>query len=50
MNQATPKFREFAERLISIGLVETKSAALKPPAFFTIFEKLRPCFAQVIGN
>lgn len=48
MNRATPKFREFAERLISIGLVE--SAALKPPAVFTVFEKLRPCFVQVMGN
>lgn len=50
MSRATPKFREFAEMLISIGLVETKSAALKPPAVFTVFEKLRPSFAQVIGN
>ena len=50
MNRATPKLRGFAERLISIGVIETKSSASKPPAVFTVIEKLRPCFAQVVGE
>ena len=50
MNRATPKFRDFAERLISIGVIETKSSASKPPAVFTVIEKLRPCLAQVVGD
>ena len=49
MNRATPKSRDFAERLISIGVIETKSSALKAPAVFTVIEKLRPCLAQVVG-
>ncbi len=50
MNWATPKFRDFAERLISLGVIETKSSASKPPALFTVIEKLRPCLAQVVGD
>ena len=50
MNRATPKFRDFAERLISIGVIETTSSASKPPAVFTVIEKLRPCLAQVVGD
>lgn len=50
MNRAAPKFRGFAERLISSGVIETKSSAAKPPAVFTVIEKLRPCFAQVVGE
>ena len=50
MNRATPKLRGFAERLISSGVIETKSPASKPPAVFTVIEKLRPCFAQVVGE
>ena len=50
MNRATPKLRDFAERLISIGVIETKSSASKPPAIFTVIENLRPCLAQVVGN
>jgi len=50
MNRATPKSRDFAERLVSIGVIETKSSASKPPAVFTVIEKLRPCLAQVVGD
>ena len=50
MNRATPKLRDFAERLISIGVMETESFASKPPAVFTVIEKLRPCLAQVVGD
>ena len=50
MNRATLQLRDFAERLISIGVIETKSSASKPPAVFPVIEKLRPCFAQVLGE
>lgn len=50
MNRATPKLRDFAERLNSIGAIEAKSSASKPPAVFTVIEKLRPCLAQTVGD
>ena len=50
MNRATPKLQDFAERLISVGLIAAKSSASKPPAVFTVIEKLRPCLAQVVGH
>lgn len=49
MNRATSKLRGFAERLVSIGVIESKSSASKPLAVFAFFEKLRPCLAQVVG-
>ena len=49
MNRATPKLRDFAERLISAGLIETESSASKPPAVFIVIENLRPLLAQVVG-
>ena len=49
MNRATPKLRDFAERLISVGLIETESSASKPPAVFMVIENLRPLLAQVVG-
>ena len=49
MNRATPKLRDFAERLISVGLIETESSASKPPAVFIVIENLRPLLAQVVG-
>ena len=50
MNRATPQLRDFAERLISIGVIDTQSSASKPPAVFTLIEKLRPSLAQVVGD
>ena len=49
MNRATPKLRDFAERLIAVGLIETESSASKPPAVFIVIENLRPLLAQVVG-
>ena len=49
MNRATPRLRDFAERLISIGVIEAKSSALKRPAVFTVIEELRPSLEQVVG-
>lgn len=50
MNRATPKVRDFAERLIAVGVTATPSSASKPSAVFTIFDKLRPCMAQIVGD
>lgn len=50
MNRATPKLRKFAEQLISVAAMETESSALKPPAHFTVIEKLRPYLMQVVGD
>lgn len=50
MNRAAPELRDFAERLVSIGVIESKSSASKPLAVFTVLEKLRPCLAQVVGD
>lgn len=51
MNRATPKLRDFAERLISFGVKETTFPTSKPAAAaFIVIDKLRPCLAQVIGS
>ena len=50
MNRVTPRFRDFAERLISIGATQAKSFASEPPKVFAAIEELRPSLAQVVGN
>lgn len=50
MNRVTPRFRDFAERLISIGARQAKSSASEPPKVFAAIEKIRPSLAQVIGT
>lgn len=49
MIRATPKLRDLAERLISVGVIETESSTSKPPAVFTVIDNLRPFLAQVVG-
>ena len=49
MKRASPRLRDFAERLVSLGVAEATSLAAKPPALFTVIEKLRPSFVQVVG-
>lgn len=49
MKRASPGLRDFAERLVSLGAAEATSLAAKPPALFTVIEKLRPSFVQVVG-
>ena len=49
MKRATPRLRDFAQRLISFGATETTSSAPKPPALFTVIEKLRPSLVQLVG-
>lgn len=50
MNIDNLKFRDFAKRLISIVEVENKSKVSKQPPVFAVFERLRPCLVQVVGN
>ena len=50
MNRATPKLRDFAQRLIAMEAMETKSSATKPPTAFAVLEKIRPHVAQVVGD
>lgn len=49
MGQTTPALRNFAERLVSIGLKESKFSASKPQAVFDVLDKLRPILTQVVG-
>lgn len=49
MNRVTPRFRDFAERLIAIGTTQAKSSASKPPKVFAAIDELRPSLAQVVG-
>ena len=50
MTRATPRLRDFAERLISFEATRAKSSAATPAAVFAAIEKLRPTLAQVVGN
>ena len=50
MTRATPRLRDFAERLISIGAAQAESSAATPAAVFAVIEKLRPTLTQVVGN
>lgn len=50
MNRATPKMRDFAERLIAYETRENKSSETKTPAAFHVFEKLPPHLATLMGN
>jgi len=50
MSRATPKMRDFAERLIAYETKENKSAGTKPPVAFIVGEKLRPHLATLMGN
>ena len=49
MTRATPRMRNFAERLISIGATQAATSASETPAVFSVFEVLRPSMVQVVG-
>ena len=49
MKRASPRLRDFAERLMSLGAADATSSAPKPPALFTVIETLRPSLVQVVG-
>ncbi len=50
MSRATPKMRDFAERLIAYETRGNKSSETKPAAIFLVCEKLRPNLANLMGN
>src|SRR5471032_615355 len=50
MRRATPKMRDFAERLIAYETTGNKSSRAKTPAAFFVSEKLRPHLAALTGN
>ncbi len=50
MSRATPKMRDFAERLIAYETIRNKSSKTKTPAAFFVGEKLRPHLATLMGN
>jgi len=50
MNRATPKMREFAERLIAHETKGNISSAANPPAAFHVCEKLRPRLVTLMGS
>ena len=50
MSRATPKTRNFAERLIAHETRKNRSSATKTPAACLVGEKLRPQLATLMGN
>ena len=50
MSRATPKMRDFAERLIAYETRGNKSSETKTPAACLVSEKLRPHLATLMGN
>ena len=52
MSRATPKLRDFAERLIDYetNADESRAANLNIPAAFVVCDKLRPHLATLMGN
>src|ERR1700693_324949 len=50
MGRATPKMRDFAERLIAYETGSNNSSETKTTAHFLVVEKLRPQLATLMGN
>ena len=50
MSRATPKMRDFAERLIAYETRGNKSSETKTSGPFLVGEKLRPQLATLMGN
>jgi hypothetical protein len=50
MSRATPKTRDFAERLIAYETRENRSSEANTPAACLVGEKLRPHLATLMGN
>ena len=50
MSRATPKMRDFAERLIAYETRGNNLSETKPLAAFLVDEKLRPHLATLMGN
>jgi hypothetical protein len=50
MSRATPKIREFAERLVDYEAMRNKSSKIDTAAAFHVCEKLRPHLVTFLGN
>src|SRR5476649_386911 len=50
MSRATPKMRDFAERLIAYETKGSKSSETKTPAVFLVGEKIRLHLTALMGN
>ena len=50
MSPATPKMRDFAERLIAYEMRINKSSEAKTAVAFLVRENLRPHLAKLLGN
>ena len=50
MSRATPKMRNFAERLIAYETRGNRSSGTRTPAAFFVIDKLRPQLATFMGN
>src|SRR5579862_4335196 len=50
MNRATPKMRDFAERLITYETEENLSSGITPPAGFLVCERLGPYLTTLMGT
>src|SRR5476651_184742 len=50
MSRATPKMRDFAERLIAYETEGSKSSETKAPTAFLVSERLRPHLARLMGK
>lgn len=50
MSRATPKIREFAERLIAFETTGKKASGTKLPPAFRVCENLRPHLATLMGK
>ena len=50
MSRATPKMRDFAERLIAFETRGNKSSGTKTPVACLVIDKLRPQLATFMGN
>src|SRR5665213_1374282 len=50
MSRATPKMREFAERLMAYETRRHNFSETKTPAAIFVGEKLRPHLAMLLGN
>ena len=50
MSRATPRMRDFAERLIVYETKRIKSSETKPPVAMLVVEKLRPQLENLMGK
>jgi len=50
MSRSTPQMRRFAKRLITYEASRDKTSETNDPKLFSVYEKLQPLLATLIGN